>query len=83
MPERRRSTRRDGSVTGAGIVGAIRGDDAEGLVVSDLPQQVRQDGHIANPAAGDFDGPDFQCLRIDPKVNLAPVPWLGWPMFLG
>ncbi len=37
---------------------------------------------IANPAAGDLDGPDFQRFRIDPEVNLAPVPRLRRPVFL-
>ena len=53
------------------------------LVARDLIQQVGPHGRIADPTAGDLDGPDFQCIRIDPEVNLAPVPWLGRPKFLG
>ena len=75
--------RRDGGVTGAGIIGSICGDDAEGLVVRDLIQQVGPHGRIADPTAGDLDGKDFQGIHSDPEVNLAPVPWPGRPMFYG
>jgi len=75
--------RRDGAVAGPGIIGPICGDDAEGLVVRDLIQQVGPHGRIADPTAGDLDGPDFQSIRSDPEVNLAPVPWPGRPMFYG
>lgn len=74
---------RDGRVTGAGVVGAIRCDDADGLIARDLVQQVGQHGRIADPAAGYLDRPELHCLRIDAEVNLAPVPWLGGPVFPG
>jgi hypothetical protein len=57
---------RDRSVAGAGVVGTIRGDDAEGLIRRDLIHGVGQDGRIANPAAGDLDA------RIS-RVS-APIP---------
>lgn len=34
-------------------------------------------------AAGHLDGPDLQRVGIDPKVHLAPLPRLRWPVFLG
>ena len=70
-------------MTGAGVVGTIGCDHADELASRDLVQQVGQHGRIADPAAGDLNGPDFQRLRIDPEVDLAPVPWLGRPMFPG
>lgn len=78
-----RSTRHDGSMTGAGVVGTVGCDDTEGLVVSDLLHQVRQHGFIANATAGDLDTPDFWRISINPEVNLGPVPWPGRPVFLG
>src|SRR3990167_7323930 len=74
--------RRDGGVTGAGVVGTIGCDHADGLAARDLVQQVGQHGGISNPAAGDLDGPDFQRFCINPKVNLAPIAWFGWPVLL-
>jgi hypothetical protein len=69
-------------MTGAGVIGSICGDDAEGLVAGDLVQQVGQHGCVADPAAGDLYRPDFQRLCVYTEVNLAPVPWLGWSVFL-
>ena len=37
---------------------------------------------ITDPAAGHFDRPDFQRVRIDPVVNLAPLARLRRPVFL-
>jgi hypothetical protein len=56
--------RRDGGVAGAGVVGAVGCDHADGLIARDLVQQVGQHGRIADPTARDLDGPDFQCFRV-------------------
>ena len=38
---------------------------------------------IADLAAVDLNGSDLQCICIDAQVELAPLPWLGRPVFLG
>ncbi|KAA8603155.1 hypothetical protein AL036_22595, partial [Salipiger aestuarii] len=62
----------DGIVTLACIVGAVCGDAADLLIGRDLVEQLRQHGRIADVAAGELDGPDFQCFLVDPEMNLAP-----------
>ena len=53
------------------------------LVGGDLAQQFGQHGRISDAAAGDLDGPDLQCVGVDAKMHLAPLPGLGRPVFLG
>ena len=38
---------------------------------------------IADPAAGDLDGPYLQRVSIDTQMDFAPLAWLRWAMFLG
>lgn len=46
-------------MTGTGVVGTIRSDDAEGLIARDLVQKLGQHRRVADPAASDLNGPDF------------------------
>ena len=81
--DRRCPARRDGGVTGPRIIGPIGGDHAQGLIARDLVQQVGHNWRIADPAARDLDGPDFQRLSINPDVDLAPVSRLRRAVSLG
>lgn len=65
--------RRDGGMAGPGVVSAISRDPVDGLVVGYLIQQVGEHGRVANTRPGDLDGPNFQCFRVNPEVNLAPL----------
>lgn len=73
----------DGRVTGVGVIGAIGRDPADGLFGRGLVQRAGHHGRVADPATGDLDRQDFQRIRVDPKMDLAPLSGLGWPMFLG
>lgn len=46
------------------------------MAVCDQVQQVGRYGRVADPAAGDLDGPDFQGFGINPQVNQALLPRL-------
>lgn len=56
---------RDGGVAGAIVIGTICGDHPDALAICDLVQQVGRSGRVADIAAGDLDGPDFQRCRVD------------------
>jgi hypothetical protein len=62
----------DGVVALAGVVGTVCGHAGNVLVRLDLVQYFRQNWCVANVVTGEFDGPDFRCFLIDPKVDLAP-----------
>lgn len=47
-------------------------DAADFLVRRDLVEEIRQHRSVADMASGYIDGPDLQCLRVDPEVDLAP-----------
>ena len=59
----------------------IGADRSDRLILGNLPQKFWQHGGIANPAAGNFDGPDLQCPGVDVQVELAPLVALGKTMF--
>ena len=73
----------NGDVAGTGVMGTVSGATADGPVVRDPVQEVRQQGSVTDPAAGDLDGPDVQRFGIDPEVDLAPVTRLGRAVFPG
>jgi hypothetical protein len=70
-------------VAGAHAVGSICGDDADELPVCHLVQQVGQRERVADPTARDLNEPDFLRFRVDPEVNLAPLPLLRRPVLIG
>lgn len=72
-----------GGVAGGGVRGSIRADPAEGLIAGDLIRQVGPYGSVANPAAGDLDGPESRRFRFGCEVDPAPVPPLRPPGFPG
>ena len=74
---------RDGIVALAGVVGAIRCNAADFLVLRDLAEQIEQDGCVTDVASGDFVGPDLQRFFVDPEVDLAPEPPFGSTMLAG
>ena len=77
------AARRDRGVAGPRVVSTVRTDLADRLVNGDLVQKFGQHRRIPDPAAGHFDGPDFQRVRIDAQMDLAPLARLRWSMFLG
>ena len=70
----------NGVVAFARIVGTVSGDAADLLTRRYLAEQVGQNRCVADMVPGDFDGPDFQCLLVDCKMDLAPNPPLGTAM---
>ena len=73
----------DGVATLARIIGPVCGDVADLLIGGYLAEQLRQNGRIADIAAGELDRPDFQCFLIDLEVNLAPDAAFGAAMLAG
>ncbi len=63
------------------VIGAVGRDAGDLLVHRDLAYKIRQHGRVTDMAASDLDGPNLQCLLIDPKINLAPDPSLGVAVF--
>jgi len=57
----------------AGIIGTISGNAADLFACWDLAEQIGQHRRITDVAPGDLDGPNLQCLLIDPKMYLAPT----------
>ena len=62
----------DGIMALSGVVGAVGCDTGDVLISGDLGQQFGQHGGIPNVAAGDLDGPNLQCLLVDPEMDFAP-----------
>ncbi len=68
------------------ITGVIRPVSSHGrdlLMRRDLVQKLRQHGRVADARPGDLDGPYFQRLFIDAKMDLPPLPGAGSPVFAG
>ena len=59
------------AVAAAGVVGAVRSHGADGFVLGNLVQQVRQDGAVAFPAGGELDGADVGCGGSHGQMDLA------------
>jgi len=55
-----------------GVVSAVRSDAGDFLIGWDMAEQLGQHRRIPNVAAGDLDGANFQCLLINPEVDLPP-----------
>lgn len=64
----------------ARVVCSVRGDFH---ICRDLIQHLGLHRRIADPAAGDLYGPDFQRLLIDTDMDLAPQAALRAPMLAG
>jgi hypothetical protein len=73
----------DGVVALSRVVGPVGGDACDLLIGRDLAEQLRRHGRVAYVAAGDLDGPDLQCLLVDPEMDLAPDAALGTAMLAG
>lgn len=67
----------------AGKIGSVRGHRTDLLVRRDLLEKLGQHERATNAAAGDFDGPNFQRLLIDPEVGLAPKTAFGATVLAG
>ena len=76
----RPSNNGDGVMALSGVVGAVCGDTGDPLTGWDLAGQRRQHGRVPHVAAGDPDGPNRRCLRVDPEVDLALDPPPGAAM---
>ena len=70
----------NGSVAASRVTCAVSADLADGLVGEDLVQHFGQHGRIADLASGDLDSPDFQGIRVNPKMHLAPLVQLRGPV---
>ena len=77
------AARRDGSVAATRTIVTVGADFADGLVGGDLVQKFGEHRRIPNPTTGHLDPPYLQRVRIDTQMDLAPLAWLQWPVFLG
>lgn len=68
-----RASPRDGLMAALRVVSAVATDARDGFVIADLVEQARQHRRVAGAVVGHFDGPDFQCGRVNAQVNLAPL----------
>lgn len=73
-------TLRNRFVTAFGVVGTIAADARDGLVSGNLVEQARQYWCTAGGIVCHFDGPDFQRVRVNSKVDLAPLAKVVGPM---
>lgn len=58
-------------MTAFGVVGSIAADAGDDLIGWNLVEQAWQHRRITFSVVGNFDSPDFQCDRINAKVDLA------------
>ena len=70
----------DGIVALSGVAGTLGGDAGDFLVRCDLVEKFGQHGGVTHVAAGDRDGPNRQCFRVDPERDLAPDTAFGTAM---
>jgi hypothetical protein len=80
---RLRPTFRNRFVTAFGVVGTIAADARHGLASWNLLKQAWQYRRIAGGVVGHFNGPDFQRVRVNVKVDLALLATVIGPMFFG
>ena len=64
----------------ASVIGTVGSDAGNLLIERDLVVQLGQHGGVAHIAGGDLDRPDFQCLLVDPEMDLAADAALGAAM---
>lgn len=62
-----------GGVAAAGVIGPIRRDRADLLVLGDLVEQGREGRAVTLAAGGELDRPDVGCGYIHGQMNLAPL----------
>jgi hypothetical protein len=79
---RLRPTLRNRFVTTFGVVFTIAADARNDLIGRNLVEQTRQRGRIAGSVVGYFDSPDFQCGRVNARVDFAPLAAVISPMLL-
>ena len=70
-------------VTAFGVEGTIAANTGNHLIGGNLVEEARQHRRITGRVVGYFDSPDFQCGRINAKVNLAPLATVVGPMLFG
>lgn len=63
-------------------VDAVPADAGHRLIGRYLPQQARQHRYIFNAVVRALDGPNLQCVGIDPQVHFAPLPAVLSPVIL-
>ena len=66
-----------------GVISGFGTDLADGMVDRNMVQQFEQHRRITNATAADLFSPNFQRIRTDAQMHLAPLPWLRWAMLLG
>lgn len=66
-----------------GVKSTIGGDAGDLLIRRDLIEQLPQHRRVANVAGRDLSCPDFQCLRVNSDMNLAPDAALCATMLAG
>jgi hypothetical protein len=70
-------------VTAFGVVGTIAADAGNDLISGNLAEQARQHRRITGSIVDYFYRQDFQCGRINAKVDLAPLATVIGPMLFG
>ncbi len=64
-----------------GVVSPIGMEAGDGFVDRNLCPQIRQHRRITHTIAGDFNRADFQRLRVDAQMHLAPLSTVLGAMF--
>jgi hypothetical protein len=70
-------------VTAFGVVGTIAVATGDDLIGANLVEQARQHRRTTGSVVGYFNGPDFQRVRVNAKVDLAPLATVVGPMSFG